>query len=164
MITRRKAIKHIGAGAAAAATLPRLLAGCGGGGDGGSDGGPPDGGGTDGPVIVPGMSVLVCLCMENRSYDHYFGARKLVEGLPGDGLVAGMSNLDMSGTPIEIFHGDQPTQSCIVDPPHGWDASHAQWNMGLNDGFVTQYQMEGMGVGPGVMEYWTRNELPFSYA
>jgi len=28
------------------------------------------------------------MMMENRSYDHYFGARKLVEGLPGDGLTA----------------------------------------------------------------------------
>ena len=42
-----------------------------------------------------GITTYVYMMMENRSYDHVFGARKLLEGLPGDGLTAGMKNPDL---------------------------------------------------------------------
>ena len=68
MVTRRDAIKTIG-GLAGAAGLSRLLPGCGGNGK-------------------SGITNYVFMMLENRTYDHYFGARSLVEGLPGDGLTA----------------------------------------------------------------------------
>jgi phospholipase C len=44
-------------------------------------------------------------------------------------------------------------------PPHGWDAVHAQWNSGMNDGFVTEY-----GGAPEVMGYYVREQLPIHHA
>jgi phospholipase C len=117
---------------------------------------------ADNPLVKKGLTNIVVLCMENRSYDHFFGARTLLEKRGGDGLVAGMANLDLAGRPIEIFAADRP---CITDPPHGWDAARQQWNSGKNDGFVTAYQRAtGSQVGVGVMGYQTRQTLPISYA
>ncbi|HZO15080.1 MAG TPA: alkaline phosphatase family protein, partial [Polyangiaceae bacterium] len=44
-------------------------------------------------------------------------------------------------------------------PPHGWDAVHAQWNNGANDGFVTEY-----GGAAEVMGYYVRNQVPIHHA
>ena len=136
---RRDALKTIG-GLGAAAALARVLPSC------KSDNG--------GPV---GITTYVYMMMENRSYDHYFGARTT-----GDGLPAGTVNLDSTGTPVPSFI---PTvdQMCDLDPPHGWDASHAQWNLGKNDGFVTQQQLDHAGdISP--MQYMTDQQLPVSWA
>ncbi|HEU0029486.1 MAG TPA: alkaline phosphatase family protein [Kofleriaceae bacterium] len=150
---RRDALKTIG-GLAGAAGLSRFLPAC------GSD--------DDGPV---GITTYVYLMMENRTYDHFLGARSLVEGLPGDGLKAGMSNPNLSGTQVPIFQagndkGQTVAQVCDPDPPHGWDASHAQYNAGAMDGFVQQYQTAHGGslslTEP--MKYMTRDNLPITWA
>ena len=140
---RRDALKTIGALAGATAGS-KFLGGC------GSD----DGGET-------GITTLVVLCMENRSYDHYLGPRAL-EGLGGDGLTAGMSNPRTNAGPAEIFH---ETISCIPDPPHSWASSRAQFAEGQNNGFMQEYQRtRGPNVPPHVMGYFTRDDLPFSWA
>jgi phospholipase C len=116
----------------------------------------------DNPRRALGLTNIVVLCMENRSYDTFFGARSLLEKRGGDGLAAGMANLDGMGQRFEIFRADKP---CVADPPHGWTSSRAQWNGGKNDGFITAYQdAHGMTVGREVMGYQTRAELPISYA
>src|SRR5512139_2565260 len=121
MINRRQAIKRIG-GLAGLAAMPKMLSGC---------------NGDDAPD-TPGIKHYVYMMLENRTYDHIFGARKL-QGLGGDGLTAGMAIPDMSGTMIPIF---EPTlnEMCVADPPHGWDPSHLQFNNGAMDGFVREYQ------------------------
>src|SRR5689334_3359952 len=102
-ITRRDALKAFGA-LAGTATASKLLGGCGGG--------------------AGRIDTLVFMMMENRSYDHYLGARSLLEGKPGNGLTAGMSNPDMSGTDIPIFANTADDMAqCVLDPPHGWDPS-----------------------------------------
>src|ERR1043166_8703423 len=121
---RRDALKTIG-GLGAAAGMARFLPACGG-----------DGGG--GPN---GITTYVYMMMENRSYDHFFGARSMVEGKPGDGPKMTMTNLDVNNQPISLWTPDK-NQLCDIDPPHGWDASHMQWNNGANDGFVIAHQME----------------------
>ena len=142
---RRDALKHIGA-LGAAATLPRLLGGC---------------GWDDGGSETTGITHLVVLCMENRSYDHYLGARAL-ENLGGDGLAAGMQNPNLAGASVPIY---RETVSCIPDPPHSWDQSRAQFASGQNDGFVREYQRRsGSQIPPHVMGYFGREELPFSWA
>ena len=65
MITRRDAVKRLGAFAGAAAAAPHCLSGC------------------DDPDEA-GITHIVVVCMENRSYDHYLGARAF-EGKPGEG-------------------------------------------------------------------------------
>src|SRR5262245_57155313 len=124
MLNRRDALKTIG-GLAGAATLSRFLSGC---------------NGNSGPE---GITTYVYLMLENRTYDHIFGARSWKEGKPGDGLHDGITNPDLAGTPIPMF---EPTvdQLCVIDPPHGWDMSHLQFNNGAMDGFIKAYQMEQM--------------------
>ncbi|MCA9707676.1 MAG: alkaline phosphatase family protein, partial [Myxococcales bacterium] len=106
---------------------------------------------------------IIVVCMENRSFDHYLGARALVEGIAEvDGLTGTETNLDQNGMPVGVFQMDnfQPE-----DPPHGWDASHAQWNDGANDGFVTEHFAQvGDAVKHEVMGYHVREHLPIYYA
>jgi phospholipase C len=105
--------------------------------------------------------------MENRSYDHYLGARAF-EGKPGDGLVAGMSNPDPDGNPIEIWPATPALmEMCVADPPHGWDASRTQMNGGVNDGFVLahmQAHADTMKSGLTPMQYMTRDIVPVTNA
>jgi len=143
---RRDALKTMGALAGVAAA-PKLLTGC------GSDS-------DSGPV---GITTLVTVMMENRSYDHYMGARSFLEGLAGDGLTSAMSNPNNQGELIAPYL--ETTLALAQDPQHGWTASHTQWNQGANDGFVKVHQNSyGTNIAPHPMGYLTRNELPFLYA
>jgi phospholipase C len=140
---RREAIKTLGA-LAGAASMSKLLTAC------GSDG------------AGPGIDTFVFLLMENRSYDHYLGARSLVEGLGGDGLTAGMFNPDSGGNPIAIWPATEPSM-CAVDPPHGWNASRTQLNGGANDGFIIAHQERAPGaIDP--MQYMLREHVPVANA
>lgn len=147
-MNRRDAIKALGT-ALGAASASKLLAACG------------DNAGAGAEV---GITHYVFMMMENRSYDHYFGARALIEGRGGDGLTADMANPDLDGNPVGIFEGD-PMMLCVqADPPHGWNASRTQLGGGANDGFVIAHQ-EKHGAGPiDPMAYLTRPQLPVSYA
>ncbi len=142
---RRDALKTMGA-LAGAATMAKVLPGCG-------DSGPGE------------IKTVVVMMMENRTYDHWFGARKLNESLPGDGLTAGMSNPDGNGGTVEIYEAGDGTSVCDPDPPHGWAASHAQFNAGANDGFLTEYRTAVADPeATNVMAYMTRDHIPVSWA
>jgi phospholipase C len=109
--------------------------------------------------LLAGIDTFVVLMMENRSFDHYFGAMSLVEGRADiDGLTGGETNLDESGNPVGVHVLDDYTPA---DPPHGWGACHNQWNEGANDGFVTEHagnnETDAMG-------YYLREHLPQLYA
>ncbi len=124
------------------------------GGAGGSGGTPED--------LLQSVDHFVVLMMENRSFDHYFGSLKLVEGREVDGLDGTESNLDSSGNPYVV----SPAISSVTleDPPHSWNRSHAQWNDGANDGFVTEYEDRGAPDLAEVMRYYVRDQLPVHYA
>jgi len=157
---RRDALKRLGALAGAGAAS-RFLPGCGDNlrGEGGAD---PDAGGGPDAARPQGITTLVVVMMENRSYDHYLGARGLLESLPGDGLLAEMFNPEPGGEPVSIF---RETDHCIPDPPHGWDSSRVQLNAGVNDGFLRAYRdSQGDAVPPHVMGYFGREDLPISWA
>lgn len=143
---RRDALKTIG-GLAGAATMARFLPAC------GDD--------DSGPV---GITTYVYLMMENRSYDHAFGARSLFEGKPGDGFSADLQFPDLNGNMFKPYEPEGRAAPCVLDPPHGWDASHEQFNAGAMDGFLREHQHDH---GPGAREaiqYLTRTHLPVSYA
>jgi phospholipase C len=149
-ISRRDVLRDIGVVATSAAA-PGLAA-CGD--DEGSSGQP--------PAAPVGITHIVVVMMENRTFDHYFGARSLIEGLPGDGLVATMSNPDLAGVSRSVY---PETVYCVPDPPHGWNASHEQNGAGMNDGFLRAYQEDhGTGVPPHVMGYFARADLPVLYS
>ena len=146
MINRRTALKRLGAGAAAAALAPKLI-GCG-------DSGP------DGPGAI---THFVQICMENRSYDHWLGGRKLL-GLPvaGDGLGGEMGNKRQDGSLVKVYPADI---MCMADPPHEVESAHRQFNGGLMDGFLSEYEaVHGPGVAPAVMEYMLPEQIPWTSA
>ncbi|MGN6109795.1 MAG: alkaline phosphatase family protein [Kofleriaceae bacterium] len=149
MMKRRDALKTIG-GLAGAAGMARFLPAC------GND--------DEGPT---GITTYVYMMMENRSYDHWFGARSLVEGLPGDGLRPGMTNPNLQSQPVELWTPNHTAaQLCDIDPPHGWDAAHRQFNDGAMDGFVTEHQ-RSHGNDPQAIEpmkYLAREHIPVSWA
>ena len=106
---------------------------------------------------------IIIVCMENRSFDHYFGALQLVEG---NASVAGLSgdetNPDHNGEDVAVFEMDNYTPE---DPPHSWGACHEQWNEGANDGFVVaHFEAVGDELEHEVMGYHVREDLPIYYA
>ncbi len=132
-------------------------------GSGGGGGGPGDPCADD-PSLTPEellaqIDTIVVLCMENRSFDHYLGALRFLEGREDiDGLDGTESNPQPGGGDVTVF---QLNDFTVVDPPHSWDQCHAQWNMGANDGFVTEH------AGPNqaeVMGYHIREQIPITYA
>src|SRR5688572_27269518 len=131
----------------------------GGGGAGGGSGDlcTSDGGLTPEELLAP-IQTIVVLMMENRSFDHYLGALRLLEGHDSEGLDGTESNPAPDGSDVGVFNLLDFTPA---DPPHGWDECHAQFNNGANDGFVIAHE------GPDqndVMGYHIREQLPITYA
>ena len=108
--------------------------------------------------LLSGIDHIVVVMMENRSFDHYFGALQLVEDLPIDGLTGGELNPALDDSAVNVFNTDKWIHE--HDPPHGWDSSHAQWNQGANDRFVQEYQLDGAQDYAEVMSYYLREQLP----
>jgi phospholipase C len=153
-ISRRQALRRIGAFTGAAALSP-FLAGC------GSD----DGSGGSGGALLPeelDIETIIVVMMENRSFDHYFGSLSLLEGLAVDGLQPGFSNPRLDDSLVDPFH---MSLRCVADPPHSFGSSHEQVNDGRNDGFVREHARRvGSEHGDEVMGYYVRDQLPLLYA
>ncbi len=94
--------------------------------------------------------------MENHSFDNMLG----VLGR-GDGLALGpkgqptATNPDGHGNRIRSFHMATPCQ-LNGKPSQAWNASHAQFAGGSNQGFVSS------DSGPVSMGYWTSADMPFT--
>lgn len=113
-------------------------------------------------ALFAGIDHIVVLMMENRSFDHVFGALALLEGRTVDGLTGRESNPDGNGDPVAVFPlGEANVEG---DPSHSWEGSRAQWNEGANDGFVQSFENTGGPVPEQVMGYYDRARLPVSYA
>ena len=154
-LNRRKALKGLGA-----VSLAPLLPACGG----GTDQPQPQAPASFNPELIRDrIDTVVVLMMENRSFDHYFGALSLVEGRDDvDGLVEGMSNPHPQGGAVEIHPADS---YCIADPPHSWGSSHRQFAGGANDGFVAEhYARHGADHAHRVMGWLDRSTLSTFYA
>jgi phospholipase C len=157
-VDRRQVLAGLGA------SLGAALVGCGGergdAGDSGDDASP------DGPVpnactrtgssseeLLSRIDTIVVLCMENRSFDHYLGSLRLREGRTDiDGLVGGESNPAPGGSAVASHLLETFTPA---DPPHDWEAAHAQWHDGANDGFVIAHAGADQADVKG---YYTRAE------
>lgn len=119
------------------------------------------------PALTPAQLLsatvdnIVVLMMENRSFDHFLGSlandpayasKANVEGLAGT-----ESNPAPNGTSVGVYKLDNFTPA---DPPHGWDAAHAQFNAGKNDGFVKAHAGDSEKE---VMGYHDRSQIPLYY-
>ncbi|MBK8255463.1 MAG: alkaline phosphatase family protein [Polyangiaceae bacterium] len=130
------------------------------GGQGGSGGGATsctDSGGLSAEELLAPIETIVVLCMENRSFDHYFGSLSLVEGKVVNGLTGNEVNPDPDGNPVPIHLLQDFT---VDDPPHDWNSSHEQWNNGNNDGFVIAHAGNSQN---DVMGYHVREQLQTFY-
>ena len=102
---------------------------------------------------------LVVSCQENRSFDHYFGYAPQVQARRL-GPPPGYTQPDDAGVghaPFEL------TALRSVDPPHGWNDVHAQYNGGKMDGFYRNSALR-TGDGNNAIPYYTANELPYYYS
>ncbi|WP_394825259.1 phospholipase C [Pendulispora albinea] len=133
-------------------------------------GNPPDGGGgvsepppappePSGLAMLQEIDTIVVVMMENRSFDHYFGALKRDPTYVNRAAVAGTtgteSNPAPSGPKVGIYKADTFT---LADPPHSFAASHTQWNDGKNDQFVIAHKGANQNQ---VMAYYDRSQIPF---
>jgi phospholipase C len=110
--------------------------------------------------LLAGVEHVVVLVMENRSFDHYFGALKLVEGKPVDGLSSDESNPSFGLGTVSVYKSDEFHPK---DPPHEWDEVHLQFNLGDLNGFVAENEKKNPGFAEQVMGYHVREQLPVTY-
>ncbi|MCL4449189.1 MAG: hypothetical protein M1483_00500 [Actinobacteria bacterium] len=111
--------------------------------------------GTD---TIPEIDHIVVVMLENHSYDSILGM------LPrGDGFALGPGGVPTNTNPApagRVVHAFEMPTACqeMGKPVQTWNASHIQWDHGLNNGFVLSRS------GYVAMGYWTGSTLPFTYA
>jgi phospholipase C len=103
---------------------------------------------------------LIFSAQENRSFDHYYGYSAPAQAANA-GPPAGYFQPDANGG--KHFPHEFVDELSTPDPPHGWDAVHAQWDAGAMDGFWTTAQQQ-IGDGDAATGYYTGRELPFYYS
>ena len=107
---------------------------------------------------------VVVFMQENRSFDHYFGTLKGVRGF-NDRTAFQLRNGNAVFNQPSIlgnklpFHLDTSKTSaqCAADLDHSWLGTHAAWDLGKYDGWIT-------AKTPLTMGYFTRADIPFHYA
>jgi phospholipase C len=91
---------------------------------------------------------VVILCQENRSFDHYFGAFASMFGSGSDQALgfnpADLTYYNSAGQGYNPYH---LTQFCNQDPDHSWEGSHAKWNSGAMNGWVTDESGATTAIG-----------------
>jgi phospholipase C len=117
---------------------------------------------------------VVFLMHENRSFDHYFGSYRGVQGFDDPGAAGtfhqAWPDSGRPGTPPLLpFHLDtaRTDAECTFDLSHEWRAQHLCWDEGSMAKFVathTSTRYEGPEQGVLTMGHYTRQDLPFWYA
>lgn len=96
-----------------------------------------------------GLDHIVVVCMENRSFDHFFG---WVKG--GDGKQAGLSYKDNVGKAHPTHHLKDRSGCGQNDPDHSYEGGRTQFNHGKLDGF-RRGTNDDLALG-----YYTEADLP----
>ncbi len=117
---------------------------------------PPDPAAPLGADRLPEVDHIVVVMLENHSFDNLLGTLGRGDGLPkgADGLPDA-TNPEGQGQLVRSFHMSTPCQ-LEGKPSQAWNASHAQFAGGTNQGFVRS------DSGPVAMGYWTAADLPFT--
>jgi phospholipase C len=156
-ISRRDALKNIGL-AAGAAAVPAWLAGCG-----EPESAVPLKTGPLSPDELP-VETVVCVMMENRSFDHYFASLRIDEGR--DDVLTMTKDTFNEDEEGNKFYPKVAQRFCVEDPPHGFGAGITQFDGGTNGGFVKAHMKGAHGddvQAATVMDYLNRSHLPFLY-
>ncbi|MFJ5612634.1 phospholipase C [Streptomyces sp. NPDC093221] len=118
---------------------------------------------------------VVYVMMENRSFDHYFGAFPGARGfndktaikLPnGDSVFRQPDPANPDGY-LEPFHMSTLSTGAAAIPSlsHDWRDQHASWNQGAMDGWLSAHiASDGEVNGAYTMGYFTREDIPFHWA
>ncbi|HEY1831996.1 MAG TPA: alkaline phosphatase family protein [Acidimicrobiales bacterium] len=139
------------------------------------------------PASLNDIEHVVILMQENRPFDHYFGTLSGVRGFSdptADPAVFYQFDPDLAQNPsgkpyILPWRFDTNTMSGqnAAGNSHAWSAQHLMWNEGLMDAFVITQRasVDLLGnfpgpptipltdVGPVVMSYFTREDIPYYY-
>jgi phospholipase C len=121
---------------------------------------------------------IVYLMLENRSYDHYFGAYPKGRGFddhPGGSLGnfaqdfpgrAGGDKVAPKGKLLPWHLNSKAGFECTDDLTHDWGPMHECWNGGKMDSWVKVHTEPAWEGDRGVltMGYYTREDLPFHWA
>src|SRR5947209_7470041 len=108
---------------------------------------------------------VVVLIQENRSFDHYFGSYRGVDGFADPNVLplsdgSGLSIFAQPGYPGGYRGGhlypfrlnSYANGECTNDINHSWGPQHAYWNGGRLDGFVRGHlSVDGPANGPLTM-------------
>jgi phospholipase C len=119
---------------------------------------------------------VVFLMMENRSYDHFFGAYHRGRGFddhPKHSLGAFAQHYPKGTTlhpkgKLLPFHLDPALgEDCTKDLTHNWGPQHECWNHGKMNRYVVTHTAkanEGNPNGALTMGYYTRHDIPYYWA
>ncbi len=105
---------------------------------------------------IPEIEHIVVVMMENHSFDNILGMLGR-----GDGFTLGPQGRPTNWNPnghggrLRAFHMPTPCQ-LQHKPSQSWNASHAQFEGGKLEGFVTS------ASGPVAMGYFTPKDMPFT--
>jgi phospholipase C len=118
---------------------------------------------------------IVFLMMENRSYDHYFGAYPRGRGFDDHpagsyGVFAqaypGGTTLNPPGVLFPFHLLQSAGEECTDDLTHDWGPQHLCWDNGKMDAFVSTHTSSTYEGADGTMTmgYYLREDLPFYWA
>jgi phospholipase C len=161
--TRRDLLK-MGAAAGAAGMLGGLIPGCG-----AARNAINTATGSNACGKITDIDHVVILIMENRSFDHYFGSYKGVNGFAAQSAAFQQPYpANTSEPPAGVllpFHLDTTklNAACTHDITHDWVPQHQSWNNGAMNGFVTSRQAINANDAVLAMGYYTRADLPYYY-
>ncbi len=118
---------------------------------------------------VTDIDHVVILIDENRSFDHYFGSYRGVNGFAQQSAAFAQPYPGNTSQPAGVllpFHLDTTrlNAACTHDITHDWAPQHQSWNSGGMNGFVTSRLPIDASDAVLTMGYYTRADLPFSYA
>jgi phospholipase C len=133
---------------------------------------------TPTPTPSPGASCsqltdiehVVIFIQENRSFDHYFGSYRGVNGFSNQSPAFQQpDSANTTNDPMGFllpFHLDTATTNaaCTHDITHDWVPQHQSWNNGAMDGFVSSRLPIDANDAVLTMGYYTRADLPYYYA
>jgi phospholipase C len=127
-------------------------------------------GGTGTCAKITDIDHVVILIQENRSFDHYFGSYKGVNGFNDQSAVFQQPYpANTTNSPLGVllpYHLDitKTNAECTHDITHDWTPQHQSWNNGAMNGFVTSRIPINALDAVMTMGYYTRADLPFYYA
>ncbi len=119
---------------------------------------------------------FVFLMMENRSYDHYFGAYPRGRGFDDHGkhslgafaqhfpAAAGGEHVVPRNTLLPFHLDSRAGFECTDDLTHDWGPMHDCWNGGRMDRWVDVHTRIEGHRGTTTMGYYERQDLPFYWA